>query len=183
MPAHLARKQNVTDPIAALHRSLGIPPDYAASRDLELQPEAIESDLIAIATADDGRKIRLTGAAASAWHRLHVAAETDGVLLVPLSGFRSVARQAEIIRGKLASGRSLADILRTVAMPGYSEHHTGRALDIGTPGDPPLEESFANTAAFAWLVKRGAEFGFTLSYPRDNRHGIAFEPWHWLHRG
>ncbi len=111
------------------------------------------------------------------------AAARDGIALLPLSGFRSMARQEEIIRDKLSAGQSLADILRLVAAPGYSEHHTGCALDIGAPDEPPLEEGFAQTAAFAWLTRRAGEFGFKLSYPRNNPHGIAYEPWHWCWHG
>ena len=55
--------------------------------------------------------------------------------------------------------------------PGYSEHHAGTAMDIGTPDQPPAEESFEATPAFAWLHRRGGDFGFALSYPRGNRHG------------
>ncbi|HVT32680.1 MAG TPA: D-alanyl-D-alanine carboxypeptidase family protein, partial [Rhodanobacteraceae bacterium] len=33
--------------------------------------------------------------------------------------------------------------------------------------------------AFAWLKRHASRFGFRLSYPRRNRHGIAYEPWHW----
>ncbi len=110
---------------------------------------------------------------------MNAAAAADGIVLLPLSGFRSIARQAEIIRAKLAARQPLAQILRVNTAPGYSEHHTGRALDLGTPGDPPFEESFAQTPAFAWLMHHAAAFGFTLSYPRGNPHAIAFEPWHW----
>ncbi|RBC14748.1 D-alanyl-D-alanine carboxypeptidase family protein, partial [Xanthomonas oryzae pv. oryzae] len=53
------------------------------------------------------------------------------------------------------------------------------ALDIGTPGEPPAEESFATTPAFAWLRNNANAFGYRLSYPRDNPHGIVYEPWHW----
>jgi len=55
------------------------------------------------------------------------------------------------------------------AAPGYSEHHTGRAIDIGASGEPPLTETFEHTAAFRWLARRGGEFGFRLSYPRTTR--------------
>jgi len=71
------------------------------------------------------------------------------------------------------------EILTVNAAPGYSEHHSGYALDIGTPGEPPAEESFESTAAFAWLGEHAGRFGFQLSYPRDNPHGIVYEPWHW----
>jgi len=69
------------------------------------------------------------------------------------------------------------------AAPGYSEHHGGRALDIGTPDEPPAEESFEKTAAFEWLQRNAEGHGFVLSYPRDNPHGIVYEPWHWCWRG
>jgi D-alanyl-D-alanine carboxypeptidase len=165
--------------IAGLHRALGIGPGYAAMRALNLQSEFDESILVPIATLADGRVIRLGAAAAGAWLRLRVAAANDGVVLLPFSGFRSVVRQAEIIRAQLGAGRSLADILSFIAAPGYSEHHTGRALDLGTPGEPPLNASFSRTAAFAWLVQHAGTFGFQLSYPVENPHAIAYEPWHW----
>jgi len=68
------------------------------------------------------------------------------------------------------------------APPGYSEHHSGRALDVTTPGATPLQEEFEGTPAFAWLSKNAASFGFALSYPRGNRHGFMYEPWHWCYR-
>jgi len=71
------------------------------------------------------------------------------------------------------------EILRVSAAPGYSEHHSGRALDLTTPGFAPVEEEFERSDAFAWLRRRAADFRFRLSYPRDNVHGIAYEPWHW----
>jgi len=70
-------------------------------------------------------------------------------------------------------------ILAVSAAPSYSEHHSEHAIDITSPGYAALEEEFERSPAFAWLQRRAGEFGFTLSYPRGNRHGIAYEPWHW----
>lgn len=168
--------------IAALHRELGLLADYALRRKLALQPEAEETALLAIAKPSDSPPVRLTAPAAAAWAELRQAAQADGIALEPLSGFRSVNRQVEIIRLKLAAGQPLAAILASVAAPGYSEHHTGHALDLGTPGEPALEEGFALTPAYAWLREHAAKHGFHLSYPRDNPHGIVFEPWHWCWR-
>ncbi|MFM6988047.1 MAG: D-alanyl-D-alanine carboxypeptidase family protein [Arenimonas sp.] len=117
--------------------------------------------------------------AAKAWRRMLAAAAGDGVALDAISGFRSAHYQMGIFRRKLARGSNLADILQVNTAPGFSEHHSGRALDIGTPGQPPAEEGFETTAAFAWLQARAGDFGFGMSYPRGNRHGIAYEPWHW----
>jgi D-alanyl-D-alanine carboxypeptidase len=166
--------------IAEINRQLGIPSAYAMQRGLHPQPEASESELIVIGTTTEGRPVRLAPPAAHAWRALHAAAAADGITLMPVSGFRSIARQEEIIREKLAAGRSLADILRYVMAPGYSEHHTGCSIDITAPDDPPLEEGFARTTAFAWLQQNAARHGFTLSYPKDNPRGIGYEPWHWF---
>ncbi len=77
----------------------------------------------------------------------------------------------------------MREILSVSAAPGYSEHHTGRAVDLTTPGTRPLEEDFEATPAFEWLTGTAEDFGFRMSYPRNNRHGIAYEPWHWMWTG
>lgn len=161
-------------------KTLGIPTDYAEAWHLPLQREA--NKFTAIGRNPDGRLIKLAPGAAIAWRRMKAAAANDGIELLAISGFRSVARQAMIIREKLAAGKSIHEILRYVAAPGCSEHHTGRALDIGSPDDPDLDERFARTAAFHWLKKNAVSFGFHLSYPARNPHGIGYEPWHWCRR-
>jgi D-alanyl-D-alanine carboxypeptidase len=158
---------------------LGIPADYAVKRRLKPQPE--ETELVSVVASTDKRMVRLAPGAAVAWKRMRDFASSDGIALEALSGFRSVERQTEIIRGKLKSGEKLEVILQTVAAPGYSEHHTGRAIDIGVPGEPPLTEAFAQTKAYRWLKSHANDFGFKLSYPKGNRNGFAFEPWHWRH--
>lgn len=165
--------------LESLHREFGIAPNYAADRRLPLQTEAGEPDLVEIGVNDEGRPIRLLAPAAHAWRRMLAAAADDRLTLVPISGYRSIERQAEIIRGKLAAGHRIADILRYIAAPGYSEHHTGRALDIGSPDHLELDEDFARTPAFRWLEQNAARFSFHLSYPPHNAYGIGYEPWHW----
>jgi D-alanyl-D-alanine carboxypeptidase len=163
--------------IQGLWRRLGIPAEYAVMRGLAVQREATR--LVSIGRNPDGRLLRLVPGAASAWRAMRGAAADDGIILVPISGFRSVRRQTRIIREKLAAGRAIDDILRSVAAPGCSEHHTGRALDIGSPEELELDEHFARTPAFRWLQRHAGEFGFRLSFPKNNPHGIVYEPWHW----
>ena len=167
--------------IAAGLRVLNIPESYASERRLELQPEAAELQVARI--LKDGRELKLAPPAAAVWTKLSETASRDGVTLLLISGFRSVDHQRQILERKLAEGKSITEILRVNAAPGYSEHHTGRAVDIGTPGCPPLTEAFEETAAFAWLARHAARFGFRLSYPRDNPHGVIYEPWHWFQMG
>jgi len=129
-----------------------------------------------------GRSLLLEPTAAAAWLRMQQAARDDGIELVAVSGFRSVQRQTQIVLGKLARGMSLEEVLRFSAYPGFSEHHSGRAIDLGTPGCRYLEAEFEDTAAFAWLMQHAHEFEFSLSYPRGNEYGICYEPWHWCFR-
>jgi D-alanyl-D-alanine carboxypeptidase len=166
-------------PLSDLHAELGIPASYGADRRLAAFDEAEESALVEIARSPEGRAIRLVPDAADAWQRLRDAATLDAIELIPISGFRSVARQAEIIRAKRGAGLPLNEILSSIAAPGFSEHHTGRAIDIGSLEHIELDEDFAGTAAFRWLERNAAGFGFRLSFPRDNPHGIVYEPWHW----
>ncbi len=165
--------------IHSIHHALGIPAGYPARRHLPIQREARRL-VVAARAADDGQPVRLSPRAAAAWKKMQAAAAREGVNLLPLSGFRSVARQTAIIRQKLADGQTLPAILRLVAAPGCSEHHTGRALDLGDSNHIALDVDFAKTPAFRWLMKRAGEFGFRLSYPLKNRHGIDYEPWHWF---
>jgi len=119
---------------------------------------------------------------ATNWQAMVQAAASENVTLILISGFRSVAYQRQLIERKLSRGQTLEQILRVSAAPGYSEHHTGRAIDIGTPGCKSLEEEFESTGAFRWLQLNSARFGFFMTYPRFNLHRIVYEPWHWLYR-
>ncbi|MCJ7815900.1 MAG: D-alanyl-D-alanine carboxypeptidase family protein, partial [Xanthomonadales bacterium] len=107
------------------------------------------------------------------------SAAGERVVLQAVSAYRSVEYQAGIISRKLEKGEGIGDILRVSAAPGYSEHHTGRAIDITTPGVAVLEEEFEDTEAFSWLTAHAGDFGFSMSFPRGNPFGVAYEPWHW----
>lgn len=126
-----------------------------------------------------GREVQLTLETAEAWAAMCRESAKVGIRLLLLSGFRSVSRQVEILKKKLSTGLSLEAILRVNAYPGFSEHHTGRAIDIGSPDCEHFSEAFEHTREFQWLCGHAVHFGFTLSYPRDNPHGITYEPWHW----
>lgn len=168
-----------SDPrLSFLAAELGIPDDYPICRSLPYHPEAEELVVVALAL-DEGSDVRLSPLAAEAWGRLTAAAQLDGLGIFALSGFRSVERQAAIIRDKLKQGQTIAEILRLVAAPGFSEHHSGRALDVGSALSRTLTRSFGDTAEFHWLQRRAVEFGFILSYPQGNPFGFDYEPWHW----
>jgi zinc D-Ala-D-Ala carboxypeptidase len=169
--------QMLTESYQKLHRDLGIPADYANLRKLPHYAEA--QDLVDVGPNLVGRMQRLTPEAAGRWQRMVSAAADDGIRLLIVSGFRSFDYQAELIRKKLAAGQPIGEILRVNAAPGFSQHHTGTAVDIASPGSRPLTEDFENSEAFRWLSENAARSGFSMTYPRDNRWGFVYEPWHW----
>lgn len=160
-----------------MHNALGIGGDYSKTRQLPAQLEAAR--LVCIGHDIFQREQFLAPKAARAWKMMKENAADEGVLLQVVSAYRSVDYQDGIIRRKLEKGQSIEDILRVSAAPGFSEHHSGRAVDLTTPGAAVLEEEFEETEAFAWLLINARRFGFHLSFPRGNPHGVAYEPWHW----
>ena len=112
-------------------------------------------------------------------------AKKQGVYLVLLSGFRSISLQKEIfyslksIRNQIAEERA-----RVSAPPGYSEHSTGFAIDIGDAKarETDFETDFENTEAFSWLKNNAARYHFKLSFNKNNKN-VDYEPWHWRYEG
>ncbi len=166
-----------TADLADLFTELGIPADYGNAPPLPSYAEATE--LTEIGANIMGRMQQLTPASADAWRAMSQAAAADKVTLLAVSGFRSIDYQAMLIRRKLNNGERIDDILKINVAPGFSQHHTGNAMDIATPGYKPLLEEFDESPAFQWLQAHAADFGFSMSYPRGNPEGVIYEPWHW----
>lgn len=167
--------------IIRLCDELGVPEHYGVEHRMPLYTDATE---LVFASRDIfEREQRLAPDAADAFKRMCEAAMASSVEIRLVSGFRTVGYQANLFRRKLDQGHSMKEILQVSAPPGYSEHHSGRAVDVTTRGCKPLEEGFGQTDAYAWLLSNARFFGFRESYPRHNRQRIAWEPWHWCHHG
>ena len=118
-----------------------------------------------------------------AWLEMEQKALSDGIKLYIVSGFRSYTYQQSIIDRKLANGQSLEQISTVNALVGESEHHTGYAIDFTTDGEVEvLTEDFENTKAFKWLQDNAEDFGFKMSFSRNNEYGFIYEPWHWCYK-
>jgi D-alanyl-D-alanine carboxypeptidase len=157
--------------------ALGISSELITARGLRECEEAATLEIAEVGV--DGRDHLLVPVAAEAWRDLKAAVLAAGIDLFIVSAFRSIDRQAEIVRRKLENGAAVESILAVCAPPGFSEHHTGRAVDLSTSGTRALEVEFDQTAAYAWLAEHAAEFGYYLSYPIGNPWGYQYEPWHW----
>ena len=148
---------------------------YPAPKQLEAPPHT----LTILGETKDGRVLEATSDTVQHWTDMQRAAQQDGIQLEVLSAFRSIDYQRQLIARKLDRGDPPNQILQVVALPGYSEHHTGYALDIVTTAYPELTEDFELSEGFAWLSHSAHQCGFFLSYPRDNPWGFIYEPWHW----
>lgn len=143
---------------------------YSEAPATELQPLASEP------------KIQLRRAAAESFDAMVQAAKAQGISLMPLSGFRSISDQKYLFfdikaeRGQVATKRA-----EVSAPPGYSEHHTGYAIDVGDGKVPAtnLSTDFEKTEAFQWLQQNAARFSFEMSFTPNNAQGVSYEPWHW----
>ena len=140
-----------------------------------------EAELLEVAEiGKDGREHLLTPVAAKNWHLMKQAATLDGESIFIVAAYRSILRQARIIRARLKAGQNIDEIIKVFAPPGFSEHHSGRAVDVSTPGILEQHISFESTTAFQWLRCNAERFDYRLSYPQGNASGYKYEPWHWL---
>ena len=148
-----------------------------------LYPEAAQKDLQPISR---DRRIKLRKAAAQQFRAMSASARASGVAIVPISGFRTVKDQQHLFFDvKAQRGQTATKRAEVSAPPGYSEHHTGYAVDIGDGKAPAtnLSTNFEKTRAYKWLSANAARYSFELSFAKNNRQGVSYEPWHWRYVG
>ena len=113
-------------------------------------------------------------------------AAKKGISLKLLSGYRSIDLQREIFyENKSIRNQTAIERSRDSAPPGYSEHSTGYAIDVGDGNYPNthFEVEFEQTPAFKWMKRFAPKYHFVLSFPPNNKQGVAYEPWHWRFEG
>ena len=105
------------------------------------------------------------------------------VRLIIDSGYRDYLYQSNLFQKDLEIKGSIEEVNKTLALPGYSEHQTGLAVDVGfiTGGlyDPYYEiEEYSQE--FKWISDNAHKYGFILRYPlgKENITGYNYEPWH-----
>lgn len=109
-------------------------------------------------------------------NNMFAKASSEGIHLKIISSYRSFNEQAGLkssykVTYGLGANKFSAD-------QGYSEHQLGTALDLTTPEVGATFVGFEKSPEYAWLVAHGHEYGFILSYPKENTF-YQFEPWHW----
>jgi len=116
-------------------------------------------------------------ATADAYIRMRDAAKSEGFNIKVTSAYRSIDVQKTLYEKRLINApASVVD--ETCARPGYSEHHTGMAIDI--QGSIPGGDNIAKTPEAAWVRENCFKYGFIIRYLPETVEitGYASEPWH-----
>ena len=119
------------------------------------------------------------------YKKLKKELKEEGVNIELDSVYRSVKEQQELWNEwSNDPEKGIEYVKKYVAVPGYSEHHTGLAIDICLKKDGKLvyenDDMIADRKTFAKIHKKLSKYGFILRYleNRDDITGYAYEPWH-----
>ena len=118
--------------------------------------------------------------AAAALEELFQAAQSEGVRLSSVSGYRSYSKQSLLYTRKVNRTGSETEADKLVARPGTSEHQLGLAMDLKATPTSNLSASFAKTKQGQWVAENAHRFGFIIRYKEEwtDITGYAYEPWH-----
>lgn len=148
-------------------------------------PTGLVKPNVALVPGDNPEEQQLRSEAANAAEILFNDAKKAGFDLVMASGYRSAPLQQTLFDG-YAARDGVEAASKYSARPGTSEHQTGLAMDITTPGQVCyLEVCFENTPEGRWLKQNAYKYGFHLRYQKDKEEitGYQFEPWHFRYVG
>lgn len=115
-----------------------------------------------------------------AFKNMYEAAKKEGLGLVINSSYRSYQDQENICNTfKDLYGEGY--VTKYVALPGFSEHQTGLAFDIGSTSS----KVFAESKEYEWMKENAYKYGFILRFTKANAYitGFRSEPWHYRYVG
>ena len=115
--------------------------------------------------------------------KMYNAAKNDNVSIFIASPYRSYSDQNALYTYYVnTDGKKNADTYS--ARPGFSEHHTGLAMDLIPEYGLDLD-TFENSDGFKWMQENAYKYGFILRYPKDKEYitGYIYEPWHYRYVG
>jgi len=138
-------------------------------------------DLVRVNVPFVGTAPLLRSKAASATEALFAAFHSEtGLGMQSNSAYRSYADQKKEF-ARFSGTLGTSEALETTARPGYSEHQTGLAIDIGAyKSSCTTRDCFAATPQAHWLATNAWRFGFIIRYPlgKQSITGYTYEPWH-----
>ena len=115
-----------------------------------------------------------------AFKNMYEAAKKEGLGLVINSSYRSYQDQENVCNTfKDLYGEGY--VTKNLALPGFSEHQTGLAFDIGSTSS----KVFAESKEYEWMKENAYKYGFILRFTKSNAYitGFRSEPWHYRYVG
>lgn len=184
---YLAYSEDIQEAVYAVANNLDLP-EYEAdetrsdfSIDMLVNKNyAVSEDFEPDNLVDAGDGFQLNQEAFEAFKEMQAAAKEEGLILEINSAYRSVAEQKVVMDAQCARyGQAYCE--SHVAQPGFSEHHTGLAIDIKTPHNG----TFAYSKEFVWLKEHAQEYGFIWRYQDSQKKYSRFdeEAWHYRYVG
>lgn len=157
----------------------------------EIEKEVTESQLTTL--SDNSHQV--DSRIAQDYEAFSEAATKAGFPLVIISAFRSVESQNEVFDTNVSGlmngngmteEEAIAKTKETITEPGYSEHHTGMAVDIvdqdwyNSYSTQVLDAAYGDQPGAQWIAENAPKYGFIIRYPKDRQDitGITYEPWH-----
>jgi LAS superfamily LD-carboxypeptidase LdcB len=100
------------------------------------------------------------------------------------SGYRTFDYQ-ETLLSREEEEKGAQEASTWVATPGYSEHHTGYALDFNLLHEDGTSDSYTGTGIYQWVNDHAPEYGYIVRYESEKAEftGIQYEPWHFRYVG
>ena len=164
-------QRNGIDYLVIVNKQNKLPDDWEKNVQLVTVKNAFDKD------------IQLEKEAYEKYKELKAALEKEGVHIELDSCYRSVAAQQDLW-DRWTVEKGIDYVKKYVAVPGYSEHHTGLAVDICLNKDGKIidenDDMIADRETFAKIHAKLADYGFILRYleNRDDVTGYSYEPWH-----
>ena len=119
------------------------------------------------------------------YKKLEKELKSEGIIIKLDSTYRSVKEQQELWNEWSEDPEKGPEYVKKyVAVPGYSEHHTGLAIDVCLEKDGKLiydnDEMKKEKEIFKKIHSKLAKYGFILRYPEGKKNitGYDYEPWH-----
>ncbi|WP_453993302.1 M15 family metallopeptidase [Bacillus nitroreducens] len=145
-----------------------------------LKENSVKEDIVSLSAIEEleeqfgssTHSISLSKEAGLAFSKMMEAAKQDGLVHFSLnSGYRGFEEQAKLYK-QMGAAYALP--------PGYSEHNTGLAIDVGS-----TLMKMEHAPEGKWMAENAWEYGFILRYPKDKTAitGIEYEPWHFRYVG
>lgn len=129
-----------------------------------------------------GKNQKLREACYNAFVDMCNDASKDNIVLFITSAYRPYKTQVKLFNSYLnVDNINVVDTYSS--RPGYSDHQTGLAIDILSPGYNL--DTFVSSNASKWLNENAYKYGFILRYPKDKTilTGYTYEPWHYRYVG